>query len=268
MLSGSIPNAFTNLPRGIDIDLSYNELTGAVPQSPNFVNASIQGNPGFDGKIVYDDILKATNDFDEAYCIGVGGYGTVYKAELQPKNVVAVKKLHLSSENVDNNGFLNEPWINVKKPCVSKRIGLVKKDISIANILLDSDYEARISDFGTSKLLKLDSSNWTAIAGTYGYIAPELAYTMVATEKCDVYSFGVVALEVVMGKHPGELITSLPTLSDDHLVKANLRDSRIPPPSQVEEQVALVLRLSRACLNSNPLERPTMLQVSNLLMKP
>ncbi|XP_023771683.2 probable leucine-rich repeat receptor-like protein kinase At1g35710 [Lactuca sativa] len=403
MLSGSIPNAFTNLPGGIDIDLSYNELTGAVPQSPNFVNASIQGNPGlcgnatglqlcaskilkkkndpfhyrlmliillplmgvvllglftygliayrqqkkkspqkpleeesidyfsitgFDGKIVYADILKATNDFDEGYCIGVGGYGAVYKAELKPNNVVAVKKLHSSSENVDSNGFHNEirALTNIRHRNIVKlygycsharhsiliyeylengslgsilksdvlakeldwlkRVNIIKaitnglaymhhdcsppiihRDISIANILLDSDYEAHISDFGTSKLLKLDSSNWTTIAGTYGYIAPELAYTMVATEKCDVYSFGVVALEVVMGKHPGELITSLPTLSDDHLVQANLRDSRIPPPSQVEEQVALVLTLSRACLNSNPVERPTMLQVSNLLMK-
>ncbi|CAH1434553.1 unnamed protein product [Lactuca virosa] len=283
----------------------------------------------FDGGVVYDDIMKATNDFDEAYCIGTGGYGAVYKAELQPNNVVAVKKLHSSSGNVDHNGFLNEvrALTNIRHRNIVKlygycsharhsfliyeylekgslgsilrsndlakdldwlkRVNIVKaianglaymhhdcsppiihRDISIANILLDSDYEAHISDFGTSKLLKLDSSNWTAIAGTYGYIAPELAYTMVTTEKCDVYSFGVVALELVMGKHPGELITYLPTLSDDHLVHANVGDSRIPPPSsQSEKQVKIVLSLSRACLNSNPQERPTMHQVSNFLMK-
>ncbi|KAL7608077.1 hypothetical protein Lser_V15G11909 [Lactuca serriola] len=222
-------------------------------------------------------------------------------AKLQTDNVVAVKKLHSSSENVDHSGFLNEvrALTNIRHRNIVKlygyccharnsiliyeylengslgsilksdvlakeldwltRVNIVKgvanglaymhhdcsppivhRDISISNILLDSDYEARISDFGTSKLLKLDSSNWTAVAGTYGYIAPELAYTMVANEKCDVYSFGVVALEVVMGKHPGELITSLPTLSDDHLVLANVGDSRIPPPSsQVEKEVML-----------------------------
>ncbi|KAK1283670.1 putative LRR receptor-like serine/threonine-protein kinase [Acorus calamus] len=54
---------------------------------------------------------------------------------------------------------------------------------------------ACVSDFGTARLLKPDSSNWTTLAGTFGYVAPERAYTMVATEKCDVYSFGVVALE-------------------------------------------------------------------------
>ena len=43
---------------------------------------------------------------------------------------------------------------------------------SSSNILLDQKYEARVSDFGTARLVKLDSSNWTELAGTYGYIAP------------------------------------------------------------------------------------------------
>lgn len=49
---------------------------------------------------------------------------------------------------------------------------IIHRDISSNNILLDGEYEAHISDFGTAKLLKPDSSNWTALAGTYGYIAP------------------------------------------------------------------------------------------------
>ncbi|GJX81319.1 probable leucine-rich repeat receptor-like protein kinase [Tanacetum coccineum] len=143
---------------------------------------------------------------------------------------------------------------------------IIHRDISGANILLDSDYGAHISDFGTAKLLKLDSSNWTAVVGTYGYIAPELAYTMVATEKCDVFSFGVVALEVIMGKHPGELISSLPTLSTDDLLLANVGDRRIPRPSSLVEKLAhSILNVSRACLNYNPQERPTMRQVTELL---
>ena len=49
---------------------------------------------------------------------------------------------------------------------------IVNRDISSKNILLDSKYEAHISDFGTARFLKLDSSNWTSFAGTFGYIAP------------------------------------------------------------------------------------------------
>jgi serine/threonine protein kinase len=49
---------------------------------------------------------------------------------------------------------------------------IVHRDISSKNILLDSDYVAHVSDFGTAKLLKVDSSNWTFFAGTFGYVAP------------------------------------------------------------------------------------------------
>ncbi|GJW98434.1 hypothetical protein Tco_0180242 [Tanacetum coccineum] len=69
-----------------------------------------------------------------------------------------------------------------------------------------------------------------------------------------------------MGKHPGELISSLPTLSTDDLLLANIGDRRIPRPSSLVEKLAhLILYVSRACLNYNPQERPTMCQVTELL---
>ncbi|KAJ0801557.1 putative transferase, protein kinase RLK-Pelle-LRR-XI-1 family [Helianthus annuus] len=70
---------------------------------------------------------------------------------------------------------------------------IIHRDISSKNILLDSEYEACVSDFGTSKILNPNSSIWSNIVGTFGYLAPELAYTMKVTEKYDVYSFGVLA---------------------------------------------------------------------------
>lgn len=85
---------------------------------------------------------------------------------------------------------------------------IVHRDISSKNILLDTEYEARISDFGNAKILDYESSNWTAVVGTIGYIAPERAYTLKVTETCDVYSFGVLALEVIKGKYPTNLVGS------------------------------------------------------------
>ncbi|XP_042479641.1 MDIS1-interacting receptor like kinase 2-like [Macadamia integrifolia] len=79
---------------------------------------------------------------------------------------------------------------------------IIHRDISSNNILLDEEYEACVSDFGITRLLKPDSSNWTSQVGTWGYVAPELAYTMKVTRKCDVYSFGVLTLEMLMGRHP------------------------------------------------------------------
>ena len=53
---------------------------------------------------------------------------------------------------------------------------IVHRDVSSKNVLLDSEYEAHVSDFGTAKLLNRDSSNWTSFAGTYGYVAPGNTY--------------------------------------------------------------------------------------------
>jgi hypothetical protein len=50
----------------------------------------------YDGHIAYEDVIEATEDFDIKYCIGTGGYGSVYKAELPCGKVVALKKLHRS----------------------------------------------------------------------------------------------------------------------------------------------------------------------------
>ncbi|KAI3923847.1 hypothetical protein MKW92_007819, partial [Papaver armeniacum] len=49
---------------------------------------------------------------------------------------------------------------------------VVHRDITANNILLDSGFEAKVSDFGTARLLKQDESNWTAPVGSFGYIAP------------------------------------------------------------------------------------------------
>nr|GMC75220.1 MDIS1-interacting receptor like kinase 2-like [Ipomoea batatas] len=149
---------------------------------------------------------------------------------------------------------------------------IVHRDISAKNILFDCEYEAHVSDFGIARILSLHSSNWTSFAGTFGYAAPEFAYTMEVTEKCDVYSFGVLALEVIMGKHPGDLITSIfsSPISTAHgiLLLKDVLDSRLSTPTKQEaEELILVAKIAVACLNMNPQCRPSMQQVCVLLSK-
>ncbi|KAI8013059.1 MDIS1-interacting receptor like kinase 2 [Camellia lanceoleosa] len=141
---------------------------------------------------------------------------------------------------------------------------IVHRDISSNNILLNSKWEAFVSDFDTAKLLHLDSSNQTVIASTYGYFAPEFTYTMVVTKKCDVYSFGVVALETIMGRHPGELLSSLESPSAPNIMLADVLDPRLPLPTNpmVVWNIVLVARMAFACLRFVPRSRPTMLCVS------
>ncbi|BFG28633.1 hypothetical protein CerSpe_149080 [Prunus speciosa] len=148
---------------------------------------------------------------------------------------------------------------------------IVHRDIKSSNILLNCDHEPCVSDFGTAKLLNPDSSNWTALAGTFGYVAPELAYTMKVTEKCDVYSFGVLALEVIMGKQLGDIVSSFsfPSTTYANILLKDVLDQRLPPPTpQLQDELITIARLSIACRHSHPQSRPTMHKVSQVLSFP
>ncbi|KAL9166959.1 hypothetical protein ABFS82_05G064700 [Erythranthe guttata] len=368
-LYGTVPKSLSNLR---NINLSYNDLEGRVPfgvwyalpegsflgndrllpprdsttraldtrgkkttpVKPDLKHGDIFKIWNYDGKIAYKDIIEATQDFDFTHCIGSGGYGSVYRAQLPTGKVVAVKKLHrFEGENpIFDACFKNEAKVlseirhrNIvklfgfclHKRCMfliyeymemgslfyvlrdsneavelnwAKRVNIVEgiaralsymhhdcsppilhRDISTSNVLLSSKLEAFVSDFGTARLLDPDSSNHTLIAGTHGYIAPELAYTMAVTEKCDVYSFGVVALETMFGSHPGEFLTSVfvSERNSENLMLQDLLDKRLPSPDDEDlkaaRDVVRVVRIALTCVSSDPKSRPSMSRVCDEL---
>jgi serine/threonine-protein kinase PBS1 len=79
---------------------------------------------------------------------------------------------------------------------------VIYRDLKSSNILLDENYQAKLSDFGLAKLGPSgDMSHVTTrVMGTYGYCAPEYFMTGQLTMKSDVYSYGVLMLELISGR--------------------------------------------------------------------
>lgn len=79
---------------------------------------------------------------------------------------------------------------------------VIYRDLKSANILLDDDFNPKLSDFGLAKLGPVGDNTHvsTRIMGTYGYCAPEYAMSGKLTVKSDIYSFGVVLLELITGR--------------------------------------------------------------------
>nr|XP_043632982.1 receptor protein kinase CLAVATA1-like [Erigeron canadensis] len=155
---------------------------------------------------------------------------------------------------------------------------IIHRDVKSNNILLDSDFEAHVADFGLAKFLRRSGTSeyMSCIAGSFGYIAPEYVHTLKVDEKSDVYSFGVVLLVLISGKKAvGEFgdgveivrwvrdtISKIPHPTDSSVV-LSLLDSRLSGYNL--SSVADVLKISMMCVRYESTTRPSMREVVYML---
>lgn len=153
---------------------------------------------------------------------------------------------------------------------------IIHRDIKSSNILMDANMDARVADFGISKLKEesaVDTHISTRVMGTFGYLDPAYACTGRLTKESDVYSFGVVLLELVSGRKPVDMNSApgeeslvewaRPIIEDKHyfqLVDPFLRDDGY---GRVE--MKRMIKSAGMCINAVAHMRPSMSQVVRFL---
>ncbi|KDP41677.1 hypothetical protein JCGZ_16084 [Jatropha curcas] len=157
-------------------------------------------------------------------------------------------------------------------------------DVKPHNILLDSNYQPKVADFGLSKLQDrgevVNHSNFSKIRGTRGYMAPEWVINLPITSKVDVYSYGIVVLELVTGKSPvmevsgqidnKRLVASVREKKNRADGKASWFEEIIDPllkGEYDEVKMEILVQVALQCVEEDRDARPTMSRVVEMLLR-
>ncbi|MBA0628142.1 hypothetical protein Godav_022911 [Gossypium davidsonii] len=150
---------------------------------------------------------------------------------------------------------------------------IVHCDIKPENVLLDDNFNAKVSDFGLAKLMSREESLvYTTLRGTRGYLAPEWITNNPISEKSDVYSYGMVLLEIIGGRKsydPGEIPEKahLPSFAFKMLEEGNLKEILDPKLviDENDESIVSAIKVALWCIQEEMRLRPPMTKVVQML---
>ncbi|KAL9352757.1 hypothetical protein Peur_055437 [Populus x canadensis] len=148
-------------------------------------------------------------------------------------------------------------------------IPIVHRDFKSTNILLNANFEAKISDFGLAKLMPEGQEIFVTarVLGTFGYFDPEYTSTGKLTLQSDVYAFGVVLLELLTGRRAVDLnqgpsdqnlVLQVRHILNDRKKLRKVIDPELSRSSYTLESIAMFANLASRCIRIQSSERPSM----------
>ncbi|URD83607.1 receptor-like protein kinase [Musa troglodytarum] len=246
----------------------------AVSGTSNGTVFTIGQNGSLGYRFSFAVLHEATNNFDEDWVIGVGGFGKVYRGALRDETRVAVKRGNPTSQQGFNE-FRTEIELLSRlrhrhlrlEICIGSARGLhylhtgqakaiIHRDVKSANILLDENLLAKVADFGLSKTgPELDQTHVsTAVKGSFGYLDPEYFRRQQLTEKSDWQKRG--ELEQIVDARVAGSIKPESLRKYGETIEKCLADSGVDRPSMgdVLWNLEYVLHLQEADADASQLD--------------